>query len=398
MHEQSQSASSSTIEFPLFAGGPFYRQLHAILPDRTSHRRTGIRVLVLVLIAWVPMALLAAVQGFALGPTRMESFLMDFAINVRQLITMPVLILAETYCAAQLTQIVQQFLNARLLETSSRARFETNVEETIRLSHSGLAEAVLLGLSYVSSAGVLIFVLNYPDPTWRTPVINGHHVLSLAGGWHFGVAYPFFAFLLSRWLWRLGLWWRFLWRTSRLDLHLTPSHADQAGGLGFLSSSLQAFSVFAFGMSAQFAGILADFVVYEGHSPLEYQWAVALFVALMVVLIVGPLLHFLPQLFEAKDKAIVQYGALASRQIQHVEEKWLTEGIVPEDSESSMPDFRSVTHVGHSVSAVHKMGLIPLSKEEVLQLLIFLLLPFVPLLVTQVPMGEILSLLLKVVA
>lgn len=398
MQEQRQSASSSTLAFPFFTGGPFYRQLHAILPDRSSHRRTGLRVLVLVMIAWVPMVLLAALQGFALGPTRLESFLMDFAINVRLLITMPVFIVAETSCAAQLTQIVKQFLKARLLETSSRARFETNVQETIRLSHSGLAEAVLLGLSYVSSTGVLMFVLDYPDPTWRTPVINGHHVLSLAGWWFFGVAYPLFSFLLGRWLWRLGLWWRFLWRTSRLDLRLTPSHSDQAGGLGFLSSSLQAFSVFAFGMSAQFAGVLADFVVYEGHSPLEYQWPVILFVALMVVLIVGPLLLFLRPLFEAKDKAIVQYGAMASRQIQHVEEKWFTEGTVPEDTESTMPDFRSVTHVGHSVSAVHKMGLIPLSKEEVLQLLVILLLPFVPLLVMQVPMGEILPLLLKVVA
>jgi len=63
-----------------------------------------------------------------------------------------------------------------------------------------------------------------------------------------------------------------------------------------------------------------------------------------------------------------------------------------------MPDFRSVTHLGHSVTAVHKMSVIPINKEDILQLLIIALLPFVPVLLTQIPLAEILSLLLKVLA
>jgi len=196
----------------------------------------------------------------------------------------------------------------------------------------------------------------------------------------------------------LGPWWRFLWQTSKLDLCLSPSHRDGAGGLVFLSESLQAFAGFVFGVTSMSAGMLADFVVYEGHSLFDYQWQVVGILAMMLILIAGPLLLFLRPLYEAKERAIFRYDALASRQIQHVENTWLPEGIVREDIESSMPDFRSVTHLGHSVTAVHKMSVIPLNKEDILQLLIIALLPFVPVLLTQIPLGEILSLLLKVLA
>jgi hypothetical protein len=87
---------------------------------------------------------------------------------------------------------------------------------------------------------------------------------------------------------------------------------------------------------------------------------------------------------------------MASCQIQRVEEKWFPEGLVGESSESSMSDFRSITHLGHSVTAVHKMSLIPVNKEDVILLVIIALLPFIPVLATQVPIGEIFSVLLKV--
>jgi hypothetical protein len=157
-----------------------------------------------------------------------------------------------------------------------------------------------------------------------------------------------------------------------------------------------AFGPFAFGVTALAAGILADFVVYEGASPLQYQWHVVGLVVTLLMLIAGPSLFFSRSLYKAREEAIFRYGALASRQIQHIEDKWLPEGPVREDAESSMPDFRSITHLGHSVTAVHKMSLIPVNKEDILLLVIIALLPFIPVLATQVPIGEIFSVLLKV--
>jgi hypothetical protein len=144
------------------------------------------------------------------------------------------------------------------------------------------------------------------------------------------------------------------------------------------------------------AALVADFVVYEGDSPLQYQWHVIGLVGFLLILIAGPSLFFVRALYKAREEAIFRYGALASCQIQRVEEKWLPEGLVGESGESSMPDFRSITHLGHSVTAVHKMALIPLTKERILLLLVVALLPFIPVLATQVPIGEIISVVLKV--
>lgn len=397
MPNEPLSDSNSPASFSLFDDGPFYRLEERLALVREGKRRSGRRVLFAVLIAWIPMLLLSAVQGLAIGPTRMESFLMDFDVNVRCLVSLPVFLLGEAMCGAQLRKVVQQFFDAGLVRDESRRSFDAIVQDTVRLSRSGRMDAVLLSLAYLHSAGALfVFLFELVVPTWRAPMVDGHPVISLAGMWYFLVAFPLYAFLLWRWLLRIVLWWRLLWKASGLELRLSPSHRDGAGGTAFLSNSLEAFSPFVFGSAAMVAAGIADFVVYEGDAPLDYQWYVAGLVVLLLIVIAGPLLSFTRSLYEAKEEAAFRYDALASRQIQRIGNKWLPEGTVPEDNEASMPDFRAMTHLGHSVAAVHKMSLIPLNKEDVLKLVIIALFPFIPVLATQVPIGEIVSMLLKV--
>jgi hypothetical protein len=399
MSKDTPSASNSSTSFTLFDGGPIYRLEEKLSLVRDGRRRRGYWVLIALLVCWVPMLLLSAAQGLAIGPTRLESFLMDFAINVRILVTVPVFLLGEAICRAQLITVVQQFLDAGLVKDESRAQFDATVRDTVSLSRSGWTDAVLVSLAYLHSAvALVVFLFELQGSTWRVPMINGHAVISLAGVWFFLVAFPFYSFLMWRWLLRIVLWWRLLWQVSGLDLRLNPAHRDGAGGLEFLSNSIGAFAPFVFGVSAFAAAGLADFVVDEGDKPLQYQWHVVGLVVILLILIAGPTLFFLRSLYNAREDAIFRYGALASRQIQHIEEKWFPEGPVREDSESSMPDFRSITHLGHSVTAVHKMSLIPVNKEDILLLVIVALLPFIPVLATQIPIGEMFSVLLKVLA
>ena len=62
---------------------------------------------------------------------------MDFAANVRFLVTVPALILAEGMCGARVLATVRQLLSAGLIEENSRPKFETNVRDSVRLSRSG---------------------------------------------------------------------------------------------------------------------------------------------------------------------------------------------------------------------------------------------------------------------
>jgi hypothetical protein len=384
--------------YTLFDDGPACRVEEKLGLLKGGRRQTGRRVLFSLVVAWLPMFVLALVQGLAIGPTRLESFLMDFIINVRFLITVPVLLVGEAICEAQLQSVVQQFIDARLVTEAARVRFDQIVRNTARISRSGRTDGVLVGVAYLHSLmAVIVHLYGLHHPTWRAPSVDGHIVLSLAGYWYLLVAFPLYAFILWRWLCRIGLWWWFLRQVSKLDLQITPSHRDGAGGLGFLSDSVQAFVPFVFAEGAIIAGTMADFVVYEGDTPLQYQWHVVAFVVVILILIVGPLTMFLRPLYKAKEEAAFQYGALASRQIQIVEGKWIRATPRREDLESSMPDFRSITHVGQSVAAVRNMSIFPLQKDDVIKLVVMALLPLLPVAVTQIPMGEVFSLLLKVV-
>lgn len=399
MSKDTSSDTDDLTPFTLFGSRLIDRLEGSFGLVRDGRRRMGPRVLVAVLISWVPLLLLAATQGLAIGPTRLESFLMDFAVNVRLLVVVPVFLLGEAIGGAQLGSVVQQFLDAGLVKDESRAQFDVTVRNTVRLSRSRWTDALLLSLAYLHSAAVLFALLfELQTSTWRVSVTDGHAVISLAGIWFFLVAFPLYSFLLWRWLLRIALWWRLLRQISRLDLRLTPSHKDGAGGLAFLSISLEAFAFFVFGAAALSAAEIADFVVYEGNSPLQYQWDIVGFVILLLILIAGPVLFFLRPLYVAREEAIFRYGALASRQIQQIEGKWFPKRSMPGDIELSMHDFYSITHLEHSVEAVHNMSLLPLTKEDVLQLVIIAVLPFIPVLATQVPMGEILSMLLKALA
>jgi hypothetical protein len=55
----------------------------------------------------------------------------------------------------------------------------------------------------------------------------------------------------------------------------------------------------------------------------------------------------------------------------------------------------SITSLGDSMTAVHKVSLVSLTNEDVLRLLIIALLPFIPVPAMQIPIAEILSMLLK---
>lgn len=394
MEQTDHNSTSVVSDFLIFGGGPFYRLQERTSLVRGDRRRIGLAALYVALVTWAPLALLAAAQGLVIGPTRLESFLIDFSENARFLVTVPVLLYAEIICGPQLRTIVQQFEAAGLVVGEAGERFKRLVQETVSLSHSSRAEMVILGLAFMHGLFVFLYLLNYPEPTWRLVKRDGGPVPSYAGVWYFLVAFPIYSFLLMRWFWRIGLWWRLLGQVSKLELNLSPAHRDGAGGLGFLSESLSAFGGFSFAVTATAAGVVADFVVYGGDSLLKYEWEVGGLLVMLVSTIAGPLILFAHRLYEAKESALFRYGALANRHIQQVDRKWLSGKPFTEDVGI---DFRAVAHMGSSLKAVREMSIVPLYKDDLLKFLIVALLPFLPLLGTLVPMDEVLKLMLKLV-
>jgi hypothetical protein len=86
---------AETDQLFLFRGGPFYLlQRHVGLVDPWGDALAR-RAPLFALVAFVPLVVLAAFQGLALGPTPAQSVLRDRAVYARFLVALPLLLRAE---------------------------------------------------------------------------------------------------------------------------------------------------------------------------------------------------------------------------------------------------------------------------------------------------------------
>ncbi len=233
--------------------------------------------------------------------------------------------------------------------------------------------------------------------SWRVVGTAGHHSLSLAGWWLAAVCEPLYEIAMLQLLYRLALWWRFLWKTSRLDLQLNAAHPDGAGGLAFLGEVLPAFRLPVFAIAASSAGALGNLILWKGASFSNFQYAIGAFAVAMVALIAGPLVFFMGQLGDAKQRAMFICGALAGRQLRAFEEKWLGASPPAPGEMLQTPDFSAVGDFNLTVTAIQKMNTLPFWPKQLLPLVVAALLPFLPVLAIEIPLKEVLLQVLSLV-
>lgn len=201
---------------------------------------------------------------------------------------------------------------------------------------------------------------------------------------------PIYRFLLLRWLWRYVLWARFLWRLSRLGLRLEPIHPDGVGSLGFLVKGQAFFAPVVFAFSCAFAGGIAGRILHVGESFRAY-WTVSIaFMVLNAALVLCPLFVFIPRLASAKRRELQAYGALASRYALDFERKWL-QGRPPQEELLGTGDIQSLADLDTSFKNIQAMRVVPMDLALVKILVLAAFLPLLPLLLTELPLADILK-------
>jgi hypothetical protein len=126
-----QTLDSNPPSYLLFQKGSFLGcegLLESRWPDNSAFVR---KIIFAILVTWVPMAILAATQGLALGPTRSQSLLLDPAMYARFLVALPILFYARKASTIKLQAIVDHFLLARLVK--ERNRFAASIISAMRL-------------------------------------------------------------------------------------------------------------------------------------------------------------------------------------------------------------------------------------------------------------------------
>lgn len=378
-----------------FDAGPFAR-LRAPFGAQPPGRASAVRrALLVAAVAWVPLLVLAAVQGYALRADPRESLLLDVSAYARYLVALPLLVLAEAVVLPRLALIARHFGAAGLVAEADRPRYEQLIASTRRLFASPRADLIIVLAAYAATLSSVRTIGAIPfagtASTWVAPIENGARALSLAGLWRGLVSQPLLLVMLGAWLWRVALWTRFLWGVARLDLRLVASHPDLAGGLRFVATSLPPFAMPAFALGAWVAGGLANAVLYAARSPHDLRYVVPLCVLVVLLLFAGPLLTLYRPLRLAKVRAAFGYGELASALGRRFEERWLERGPVLDAEALAAPDFSATTDLYSVAANVREMRLVPLDLASLLPLVGATLAPFVPVLLFALPFEQVLQ-------
>jgi len=258
-------------DFSLVLGGPLFQLFRRAHLSGDALELLHRRVAIIAGIAWIPLLVLSLASGRALGNAVAIPFLHDIEAQVRFLVALPILVMAELLVHRRLRPAVQQFVQRRIVSGEDVPGFNRAVESTLRLRNSVLTEIGLIVLVYTVGTWVWRNEIALGAASWYATPDGAHMNLTLAGYWFMFVSVPLFQFMLLRWYFRFFLWFWLLFRISRLKLNLVPIHADRTGGLGFLGVSTNAFAPILVAQGFLLAGLIASQIFYAGEGVARVQ-------------------------------------------------------------------------------------------------------------------------------
>jgi hypothetical protein len=380
-------------DFSLVLGGPLFQLLvrsRLATPALDLMRR---RIVAISLFAWLPLLVFSWFAGKAWSGTSLP-FLYDIEMHARFLLALPLLIGAEWLVHERLRVVVGQFIERDIITEELLPRFKAAIASAMQLRNSVVIEITMLIVIFVgghylwsNASGVAI----NGTVTWYASATNDGTRISAAGYWYNFMSLPLFQFILVRWYFRLFIWARFLWQTSRLELNLVPTHPDRAAGLGFLGASSAAFAPLLLAHGALLAGLMANPIFFAAAKLTDFRMEILGMVIFLLLIVLGPLLVFSPGLAAAKRAGLREYGRLASRYGREFDLKWVRGGAASDEPLLGSGDIQSLADLGNSFQVIRDIRPFPFGRDLVIQAIVFPLIPVAPLVLTMVPLEELIK-------
>ena len=219
----------------------------------------------------------------------------------------------------------------------------------------------------------------------------GFSGFSRAGYYYACVATPIVQFLMYRWAFRMLVWARFLWQISNLDLLLTPTHPDGAGGIGFLGKGSIPFGMILFALSSVVSASIASRILFGGAILEQFEFIYVALIVLALIVFAGPLIVFAPKLFRLKQDGLLRYGTLASQYTQAFDRKWASDISTAEEPLLGTGDIQSLADLGNSYELVRKMRSLPIELSDFIGIALPGVIPALPLAATVMPVSEMIK-------
>jgi hypothetical protein len=382
-------------DFSLVLGGPLYQLMLRSGLVRPPFGKLGWRIAVITSLAWLPLLALTILGGRFSGGVPVP-FLYDYEVHARLLFSVPLLILAELVVYVRMRAIAAQFVERQIITPAIRPRFDAILSSAMRMRNSVPAEIAILLLVFIAGPFIWRGTLALQSDTWYATVTGSRLSYTAAGTWYTFFSVPAFQFILLRWYYRLFIWCRLLFQVSRLELNLVPLHPDRCCGLGFLGNMVFAFAPLLAAHSGVMAGYIANRILHEGAKLPDYKFELAAMVLFLLLIVLGPLCVFIPNLNRARISGLRTYGKLASDYVVGFAGKW--SGGAAQQSEPLLgsSDIQSMADLDNSFEIIREMKLVPFGKDAVLRFIVIVAIPLAPLALTMFSAEELLRRLVRV--
>ena len=390
MYSENMDNQGTAVEMPETPSGLLYRLLRFLKLALPGIHVSGLGSSLFIVITWLPLLVLSIIEGSALQGKVHVPFLLDYSSICRYLIAGPVMLMSEPVVRPWMKRMIRQFLACHIIPPESIDNYRILVDKILRLQMQPLMQIILLVVSFVTSIISADIAIHAQTSTWQTLDLPDGKVFSMAGNYQNFVSQPIFRFLWLEALYQYGLWVYFLVKLSRFPLNIHPTHADGAGGLGFVGAGQTAFTLLAFAMSCGLTGAVERLLRMHPTRLLEHWDILAFWVIFMLALFLGPLLVLTPKLVKAKRDALFTYGKLSHNASYGFGKHWLGR----EAEEFDIDDVDISCELEHSViayQAVSNMRPFVFGRQIVTVFTVACVLPAVPLILTQVPWSQLLE-------
>jgi len=378
------------VEFSLADGSAVIKRLRMVEAFRWIPQKLTCHIALAVSIAWLPLLVLTAYQGAALGDTVQVPFLVDMVQYARFLVALPCAIALGQYVNPRLASVLNSFLKGNIVREKDRPCFEAAIVQAKALRSSVVVELIILALVYLYMSLRLHRESSSDISSWHY-VRHGASISATAADWWFlWVSMPLLLFAWFLWAWRLGVWAYLLFRISRLDLRVVATHPDRTGGLGFVQVGMRRFSVLVFAISSILCASIGEEIVFSGATLRSYELDLAVFFLICLAVILGPLMIFTPTLIRSKLAYWGRYGRFAGNYVQGFDDKW---GQADDRRHSPLgsPDIQSLADLRHSYAGISEMRIVLPNRTTVGIFAIAYVVPAIPLLASVISFREVLS-------
>lgn len=366
------------------------RRLH-VLP--THGIGVARRAISLALLTWLPITVWALLSDPS-GVGNDESLVKHYAVHVRCLVVIPLLILAEAALRSTARSIAERLHAIAAAEPAAQASLDRALTRLIRLGDASWPWFLIVGAgmawSFADSP------LQHGDAmAWA---VSADGSLAFGGWWFAYVSRPILVALLLAWLWRIGLITSWFWQVGRAGLPLVATHPDRAGGIAFVAKLPGAFALVSLALSAMLASRWLHDILAHGANVASFKHTAILFVVVWSLLLLMPLLALAPALAKTRGRALADYSTLVGQQGRLVHRRWIDGQPVGDEPILDAPEIGPVADAAVLFQSVKEMRIVPVGRVSIVMIVVPLVLPFLMVAALQIPLKSLLLNLVKVLA